>query len=59
MRRQAIAQCTRACRQHISREQVRLAELEYTIDNLHQQEQEPTLAARQKYSFCQPLRKWL
>jgi hypothetical protein len=36
MRRQAIAQRTEAHRQHINRECVRLVELQYTIDILHQ-----------------------
>jgi hypothetical protein len=39
MRRQAIAQCIQAHRQHINRVQVRLVELQYTVDILHQQEQ--------------------
>jgi hypothetical protein len=39
MRRQAIAQYTKARRQHINRECARLTELQYTIDILLQQEQ--------------------
>jgi hypothetical protein len=39
MRRQAITQCAEAHGQHINRERAKLAELQYTIDILHQQEQ--------------------
>jgi hypothetical protein len=39
MRRQAATQHAKARRHHINREQVRLAELQYTINILHQQEQ--------------------
>jgi hypothetical protein len=38
MRRQVIAQCAKARRQHINREWERLSELQYTVDILHQQE---------------------
>jgi broad specificity polyphosphatase/5'/3'-nucleotidase SurE len=46
MRRQVATQRAEAHRQHINRERVRLAELQYTIDILHQQEQQqdPLLA---------------
>jgi hypothetical protein len=54
MRRQVIAQCAEAHRQHISRERVRLAELQYTVDILHQQEQEPTLGQRQHQHNINP-----
>jgi hypothetical protein len=47
MRRQAIMQHANAHRQHINRERVRLTELQYTIDILHQQEQ------RQEPPLCQ------
>jgi hypothetical protein len=47
MRRQVIAQRAQTRRQHISREPVRLVELQYTIDILHQQEQELMLGQRQ------------
>jgi hypothetical protein len=48
MRRQTIAQRTKAHRQHINRERARLIELQYTVDILHQQEQrqETTLGQR-------------
>jgi hypothetical protein len=39
MRRQEAAQCTEARRQHINKERVRLAELQYTVGILRQQEQ--------------------
>jgi hypothetical protein len=39
MRRQAIAQRIEAHRQHINKEWARLAELQYIVDILHQQEQ--------------------
>jgi hypothetical protein len=39
MRCQAVAQCTEAQRHHINRERARLAELQYTVDMLRQQEQ--------------------
>jgi hypothetical protein len=39
MGRQAIVQRAEAHMQHINRERVRLKELQYTIDIIHQQEQ--------------------
>jgi ribosomal protein L2 len=39
MRRQAITQRAKAHRQHINRERAKLAELQYTIDIICQQEQ--------------------
>jgi hypothetical protein len=38
MRRHAIAQCAEAQRQHMNRKRARLAELQYTINILRQQE---------------------
>jgi hypothetical protein len=39
MKREAIAQCIKARRQHINMEQARLIELQYNVDILLQQEQ--------------------
>jgi hypothetical protein len=39
MRRQAIVQRVEGRRQYINRRRVRLTELQYTVDILHQQEQ--------------------
>jgi hypothetical protein len=57
MRRKAITQRVEARRQHINREQTRLAELQYTIDILRQQEQrqEPQLVQRQHQDNINPL----
>jgi hypothetical protein len=57
MRRQAIAQCAEAHRQHINRERTGLTELQYTVNILHQQKQrqEPSLVQRQHQDNINPL----
>jgi hypothetical protein len=56
MRRQAATQHAEARRQHINRERVRLAELQYTVDILRQQvqRQDPLLDQRQHHFNTNP-----
>jgi hypothetical protein len=56
MRRQASTQCVEAHRQHINREHARLAELQYAVDILCQQEQrqDPLLDQRQQHFNTNP-----